>query len=683
VTFLVDDAYVGKDTSAPYEWQVTAADGPHRLKARWTEEDGSLYEIVADFTVGEPVPVEPPGPARTGLDLTAANRRPAVSGLYDWSKAGYRAGAGLPTDRELTSNAACLLEPATLAGTYNVVPGDGQDDGAGIQRAIDHVRDSCSPRADHTHLSRIRLPAGELQVGAQLKVDADFLVITGAGADPSTGTRIVYTPDADTRYDTLTTGGADWDEDGMTWGEAQGGWIWPGRGLFRVSSRQVAQKYKANAPAPHPQNYDNAPANRRDLFEGTVNAHWIAGTTLRAMPGETGLAGKAGGTQVYLDTETTDAIMSGFKAGGHVNIRAANSRKFYAEMAVPADSTLMVDQHMRQQIFGIASVDTTNKVLTLDKPLEFDVPVDSVSDGSTAIGGETYPSKAVPLVDPVEGVGIENMFLTQSAPQGLTAEDARFEYGNLDPAGEMHGIVLKGAVNDWVRGVRTSMTGSHPVVTEEAKNLSIVDNHLDGAWNKGKGGNGYFRGSRVWDSVYAGNTTRNLRHFTFQWSASGNVAIGNSFDSDLNLHGGWERHNLFELNSVTVPYDHRAGNCSRNCGEEGGGDAESGTWFPIYWAAGAKAVKWSGSSGPDNVFYANRLRKQADGPAAPYIDYYSDVQAIYRFGLGLDTKWRHLDVGGAAIANWLSNERQDYSAGHGVNVSHTSTLPSLFLHDVG
>ena len=58
---------------------------------------------------------------------------------------------------------------------------------------------------------------------------------------------------------------------------------------------------------------------------------------------------------------------------------------------------------------------------------------------------------------------------------------------------------------------------------------------------KGKGGNGYFRGSRVWDSVYAGNTTRDLRHFTFQWSSSGNVAIANSFDSDLNLHGGFER----------------------------------------------------------------------------------------------------------------------------------------------
>jgi hypothetical protein len=28
---------------------------------------------------------------------------------------------------------------------------------------------------------------------------------------------------------------------------------------------------------------------------------------------------------------------------------------------------------------------------------------------------------------------------------------------------------------------------------------------MHGVWNKGDGGNGYFRGSRVWDSLYFGN----------------------------------------------------------------------------------------------------------------------------------------------------------------------------------
>ncbi|MEU7854554.1 hypothetical protein [Nonomuraea sp. NPDC049141] len=241
----------------------------------------------------------------------------------------------------------------------------------------------------------------------------------------------------------------------------------------------------------------------------------------------------------------------------------------------------------------------------------------------------------------------------------------------------MHGIVVKHAADAWIKGVRMHMTGSHPIVTEEAKNLSVVDNTLDGAWNKGKGGNGYLRGSRVWDSVYAGNTTTGLRHFTFQWSASGNVAIGNKFDSDLNLHGGWERNNLFELNRSTVPYDHRSGSCSARCGGEGGG-TDDGTWFPVYWSAGPKAVKWSGASGPNNVLFNNVLKKQADGPAAAYEDYYPSPTTIYRFGWN-GSGWQHLDVGGVTITDWAGNERRDYTGGHGVHATGTDTRSSLFL----
>ncbi len=208
------------------------------------------------------------------------------------------------------------------------------------------------------------------------------------------------------------------------------------------------------------------------------------------------------------------------------------------------------------------------------------------------------------------GVGIESLHLTQEIP-GLDPADAKYNYGNMDPAGEMHGIVFKWAANSWVRGIRTKMTGSHPIVTEEAKNLQIVDNHLDGAWNKGKGGNGYFRGSRVWDSLYAGNVSRNLRHFTFQWSASGNVVIGNDFDSDLNLHGGWERNNLFELNTVRVPYAHRSANCSANCGEEDGGGPDNSTWFPIWWGCRQESGQVVRCDRP-----AQRLLQQRDEQAA-------------------------------------------------------------------
>ncbi|WP_245982870.1 cellulose binding domain-containing protein [Lentzea flaviverrucosa] len=591
--------------------------------------------------------------ALTGLDTSAGNRRAPVGGLYDWSRAGYRGGQNLPGPSEINTSAACQITAAELAGQFAVKPNDGLDDSAGLQAAIDSIRTTCSPSAGYSKLSLITLPAGELAVSRELHADADFLVIRGAGRD---ATKITFRPDANTLYDSLTPDGSDWDEDGMTSGQGKGGWLWPGRGLFRVQSRGVDQSYASD--------YAAAPENRKDLFEGTVNVHWKVGAKVAA-------AAKAGDRTISVQSVTR------IKPGTFVNVRAANSVKFYEQQQATGTSYPMLNMHMRQQIFTVTAVSGTT--VTLDRPLEFDVPVNSTSDGSAPIGGTPYDSKVSPLVDPVEGVGFEDFGFTQAMP-GLNQPDSVNNYGNMAPAAEMHGIVFKWAANSWVKGVRAEMTGSHPIVTEEAKNLQIVNNELDGSWNKGKGGNGYFRGSRVWDSLYAGNTSRNLRHFTFQWSAAGNVVIGNDFDSDLNLHGGWERNNLFELNTVRVPYAHRSANCRANCGEEGGGGPDSSNWFPIWWGAGKKAVKWSGASGPRNVFFNNTMTKQT-ATGGPFTGFYADRARIYQFGWN-GSAYQHLDIGGTPIADWASNEQRDYTGGHGVDATKTDSAASLFLSSI-
>ncbi|MGW7683104.1 hypothetical protein ACWGID_20385 [Kribbella sp. NPDC054772] len=345
---------------------------------------------------------------------------------------------------------------------------------------------------------------------------------------------------------------------------------------------------------------------------------------------------------------------------------------------MPTDHDLQ-NLHMRQQIFTVKAVDEAQHTVTIDKPLEYDVPVDSTSDGSEKIAKKVYPSKLSPLVDPVLGVGLENFSITQ--PVDAKRADAVHNYGNLAPADEMHGIVLKWAANSWVRGIRTTMTGSHAIVTEEAKNLQIQDNVFDGAWNKGKGGNGYLRGSRVWDSVYARNISRGLRHLTLQWSSSGNVVIGNDLDSDLNLHGGWERRNLFELNTVHVPFEHRSSNCKSNCGGEGGEEKDDSTWFPIWWAAGQKAVKWSGASGPQNVFFNNTLTKQtkAGGPYEPYL---AKPHTVHQFGWN-GTTYQHLSQNGKPINDWAGHEQDDFTRSNGVDATKTDTGQSLFLTTIG
>ncbi|MDX2815695.1 hypothetical protein PV410_24520 [Streptomyces sp. PA03-5A] len=627
------------------------------------------------------------GPGADGPDLSGANRSTAPPGMPDWSRVGYRGGAPLPGDGEVTGDASCRITPGQMSSKYGVTADDGADDTSGLQKAIDDIKSVCSPSASYDRLSLIELPSGRLDLTRQVYVDASFLVVRGQGSGDG-GTKLVFRPDVNTRYDTLVNGR--WDQDSMKAGSGSdvgtGGWMWPGRGMFRVQTRDVADRYKDDWAA--------APANRKDIFEGSVNQHWASGIKVAATADDPGYSARQGSTTVQL---VSTAAMSKFTPGGYVWVGAANSVKFYAQQDV-SDRSMMEDLHMRQQMFRVLDVDADAKTIRLDRPLEWDLPVDSTSDGSEALGDKPYASKVTPLKI-VEGVGFENFAFTQDmdglpklggGTYQLTPDQAVHNYGNMAPEYAMHGIVYKWAANSWARGLKATMTGSHPIVTENALNLQIERNSFDGAWNKGKGGNGYLRGSRVWNSLWAYNLSRNLRHFTFQWSASGNVAFRNDLDSDLNLHGGWEHNNLFEQNTVRVPYEHRSASCEANCGGEGG-EIDEGTWYPIWWAAGPKAVKWSGSSGPQNVFYNNTLIKQATpgGPFEPYTPYSNgstgnQAGTAYQFGSNDNApqQFEALAQGGQAIPDWTGRETLDYT-GQGVATVDVGKRSSLFLSNTG
>ncbi|MFD9789900.1 GDSL-type esterase/lipase family protein [Streptomyces sp. NPDC059070] len=628
--------------------------------------------------------------------LSRSNRRAPVAGLPDWSRAGYRAGELLPSSSARNTDPTCNITPSVLEQQFKVKADDGQDDTAGLQGAIDQIRNSCTPSASPGRLSVIELPKGVLNVSKQLSVDASYLLVRGQGQDPANGSRIVFRPDENTRYDALTEKGERWNQNAMTHkcefttgnNVGTGGWIWPGRGLFRVQTREVAEKYKTICGYP-----SKIPENRRDLFEGSINQHWESGVAVAGTLADANYAAREGGRVIQLNAK---AKMDVFKPGGDLWVGAANSLKFYQTQQVAgasADDGRLENLHMRQQVFTITGVDAAKHTVTIDKPLEFDVPVDSTSDGSPVlgIGSKPYASKVTPL-KMITDVGFEDFSFTEDlnglpklrgGTYQVTPQQAVHNYGNMAPEYAMHGIVFKWASNSWVRGVRADMVGSHPVVTEVARNIQVERNVFDGSWNKGKGGNGYLRGSRVWDSLYAFNTSRNLRHFTFQWAASGNVAIGNDLDSDLNLHGGWEHRNLFENNTVHVPYNHSSGECETNCGGEGPG-GDDGTWWPIYWAAGSKGIGWSGSTGPQNVFFHNDLTKQltAGGRYEVYGPY-ADTSRVYQFGSSASdaSVFQHLKTGSGPIQDWANNERNIYTGGDGVNASRTDPGSSLFLRD--
>jgi hypothetical protein len=568
--------------------------------------------------------------------------------LPDWSNAGYLQGSGLPTSSDYTSNPTCRITAQEMENTYGVIGNDNQDDTAGIQAAIDFVKSNC--QGSYTNLSTLSLPSGEINISKQIGVDANFLIIQGQGNDPSSSssTQVVFAPDVDTRYDNIS----DFDlNDMLGEGSAKGGWIWPGRGAFRVQSRAVHSSYQTS--------HANAPANRRDFYEGSVNFHWKnEDITANANAG---------------DTVITLKNVNDYSVGGYVWVGSANTDNFYQEQGVL--ETNRINSHMRQQIHQIVAVNGSTKQVTLDKPLEFPIYTTNTGDGSVAIKGSTYKSRAANL-QVIEGVGFENFYLTQVAPAGFTAQDAKNNYNNIDHHGAMHGLVFKWVVNSYVKGVRTYMVGSHPIVTEMAKNLQFENNQLEGSWNKGKGGNGYFRNSKLWDSVIKNNVTRDVRHITLQWSASGNVVTGNDTDADLNLHGGWERFNLIENNTVNVPYAHR--DCNPNCAPG------SETWYPIWYAPGEHAGRWSGSSGPRNVFYRNTLTKQLTqgGPFVDFGPYGTQPDRLFQFAwdtlTAQGTQWRHLQENGANIPFWTGRETLDYTQNNrGINANCTATAASL------
>lgn len=596
------------------------------------------------------------------FDVTQASRLAPDSSLYDWSRAGYRGTGEIPGASQRTH----LID----AGDFGVIADDGIDDSVALQAAIDSA---LGLTRDFDNLAVVQLPAGEIDISRQINLHVSFVIIKGAGSNPeeTQSTRLIFKPDINTRYDIVTAAGDLPDFDAMSHAGYDMDWLWPGRGMFKVQTLAVQDSYTTA--------FASSPENRKDIVQGSVNFHWKAGLSVLQ---NGGLVAPAGSYIIPLDTSIPNRKIAPLEVGMPVILKAADTKNMYIEQAV--ETRYWRDLYMKMQMFRIVAIDKVARTVTIDKPLEFDLYANNIADGSTTIQGNIRESKLVPLTN-VEGVGIEDLYLTlplTGLPKNgggthlATPGEAQFDYTNLAPEYALHGIVYKWASDCWVRNIRTYMTGSHAIVTEEARNLQIEDSVFEGSWNKGAGGNGYFRFSRVWDSLIQGNTLHNLRHLTLQWSASGNVVTGNVLNCDLNFHGGWERYNLVEQNLARVPREH-APNPSEN-------------WYPIWWATGPKAGKWSGSSGPRNILFNNTLSKQTltGGAYLPYQPYTAErlpAGTVIQMGWDRETaegsSWQHLTLGSSLLPDWSGEETTDFATGSnlGVNTLLTREGSSLFL----
>ncbi|MGR5001993.1 right-handed parallel beta-helix repeat-containing protein [Vibrio celticus] len=505
---------------------------------------------------------------------------------------GFNEGGNLPTQFNRIINAE----------EHGVVADDGLDDSMALQAIIDtEISISNSP----DNLTLIQLPAGEINIGNEIHIDRSGVVISGMGSDPESGTKIVVT--SWSPYGVSDDNAPDFDKK-----------YWPGFGVFRVETRKKHENEQS--------------------YEGSINYHWKHSIEFSEVA-------RTGDTTVSLEKRKG----AEFSVGDLIYIGAANDKAFLDKGQVPQSrrsASHMSTGHMRTQIFKVIKVDPSTDKVTLDRPLEFDIPLSNESG---------YNSRAMP-VTAVESFGLQNFYMTLD-PEGTNCEGynqwkysdsnpkgVRYRYENVCSQDAIHGVIMKWAYNGWVDNLNIEMIGSHPIVTEFAKDVTISNNQINGSWNKGAGGNGYLRGSKLYDSLIKDNVIEGIRHLALQWSATGNIVEGNILNADLNLHGGWERNNLIRNNTVEVPFEHRSW--------ANGAPEIGSTWQPIWVGSGDHASKWSGPTGPNNVFVNNSFKKALiEGSAISKWSMFTSPGVEY--ALGWDGEgYKHLNVDGDAIPTW-------------------------------
>ena len=128
-----------------------------------------------------------------------------------------------------------------------------------------------------------------------------------------------------------------------------------------------------------------------------------------------------------------------------------------------------------------------------------------------------------------------------------------FKLELVKPNYDIKGVVFgSGAKNCWLDKVTILNTGGSPVNTWKTDHLTFRDMYVDGVWNKGGGGSGYFAIQSGYALVY-NCTIKNLRHFAIQREgAYYNVVYKNNITQDVNFHNADAGNNLIEQNNITI-----------------------------------------------------------------------------------------------------------------------------------
>lgn len=211
------------------------------------------------------------------------------------------------------------------------------------------------------------------------------------------------------------------------------------------------------------------------------------------------------------------------KAGDVVWLERENDSALFNEIG---DTQWREDKPLRTAMAVVKSVDGDK--ITLDR----DLPFDFASSGST-----------LAEVDMAKGVKLKGFTL-----KGAYGEANPGKFSNTVSA-ENGGIMLvvntsQGAV---ISDIEILNAGSNGITFAKTIDAKVSDIVVDGAHNKGAGGNGYAFWIRdVYNSDFSGLQAFDTRHavlFASYTSAVGNTVQVDKTNRDINFHGGLDHDN--------------------------------------------------------------------------------------------------------------------------------------------
>jgi glycosyltransferase Alg8 len=180
-------------------------------------------------------------------------------------------------------------------------------------------------------------------------------------------------------------------------------------------------------------------------------------------------------------------------------------------------------------------------------------------------------------INNVNDVVLKKFSLKQTIP-GANAKSVKFIYKNLYPNFTVNGISLGWTTNIKLQNLKIISAGSHPIAIINSYGAMLSNIYINGAWNKGKEGNGYLRLSRSYRSQLNDISVLNIRHIAIQWSSAFNQLEDIAANVDINFHGGFSHHNTVRDAHIVLSSEHK--------------------WPPVYRTP--NDARWAPPDGVDN-----------------------------------------------------------------------------------